>query len=53
MKRAYIDEYDVERGDFIPNTIGDKALYFFEAGYMLVSLKKIITAQVGFCKSKK
>lgn len=43
----FIDDYDVERGDFIPDTIGDKALYFFEAeyylnnesGYMLVSPK--------------
>ena len=44
----FIDEYDLERGDFIPDTIGDKALYFFEAEYylnneaeyMLVSPKK-------------
>lgn len=44
----FIDDYDVERGDFIPDTIGDKALYFFEAdyylnnkaGYILVSPKQ-------------
>lgn len=38
----------MERGDFIPDTIGDEALYFFEAeyylnnetGYILVSPKK-------------
>lgn len=45
---TFIDDYDVEHGDFIPDTIGDKVLYFFEAeyylkneaGYMLVSPKK-------------
>lgn len=44
----FIDDYDVKRGDFIPDTIGDKVLYFFEAeyylnneaGYILVSPKK-------------
>ena len=46
--KNFIDDYDVERGDFIPDTIGDKALYYFEAeyylnneaGYILVSPKK-------------
>lgn len=31
----FIDDYDVKRGDYIPDTIGDKALYFFEAEYYL------------------
>ncbi len=46
--KNFIDEYDVKRGDFVPDTIGYKTLYFFqaeyylnsEAGYMLVSLKR-------------
>lgn len=31
----FIDDYDVERGDFIPDTIGDEALYYFEVEYCL------------------
>lgn len=46
--RNFIDDYDVKRGDFIPDTIGDKVLYYFEAeyyvdnetDYLLVSPKK-------------
>lgn len=46
--KNFIDDYDVKRGDFIPDTIGNKALYYFEVeyyldnetGYLLVTPKK-------------
>ena len=34
-----IDEYDVERGDYIPDTVGDQTLYSWEVDYYLENEK--------------
>ncbi len=33
--KDYIDEYDVKKGNFIPNTVGQQILQWFETDYLL------------------